>query len=186
MRRRALILARRKGAVAGAATMLVLAVSIATATGSFAAAPRARTASAPACATSGLVVWLNTNGNGAAGSIYYTLEFTNLSGHSCTLSGYPGVSAVNLSGHQIGAPASRDTGTTPHTLTLGTGLNGTASSTLRIVESGNFPASSCGPVNAAGLRVYPPNQRASRVIPFPFGACSHTADGVLSVRAVTR
>src|SRR5690349_5898638 len=39
----------------------------------------------PACATSGLDIWLNTQGNGAAGTIYYDLEFTNLSGSTCTL-----------------------------------------------------------------------------------------------------
>jgi hypothetical protein len=35
----------------------------------------------------------------------YYLEFTNLSGHACTLAGYPGVSAVGLSGGQLGSPA---------------------------------------------------------------------------------
>jgi len=48
---------------------------------------------------------MDTQGDGAAGSVYYTLQFTNLSGHACTLRGYPGVSAVSLSGHQLGAPA---------------------------------------------------------------------------------
>ncbi|MDQ6778933.1 MAG: DUF4232 domain-containing protein, partial [Actinomycetota bacterium] len=55
-------------------------------------------ASTPKCATSGLVVWLNTQGNGAAGSIFYALELTNLSGQTCTLNGYAGVSAVDLAG----------------------------------------------------------------------------------------
>ncbi|MDA8038898.1 MAG: hypothetical protein M0Z69_07000, partial [Actinomycetota bacterium] len=35
-------------------------------------------ASAPKCATSGVVIWIDTQGNGAAGSIYYNLELTNL------------------------------------------------------------------------------------------------------------
>jgi hypothetical protein len=43
------------------------------------------TASA-SCATSGLAVWLNVPpGNDYAGGAYYYLEFTNLSGHACTL-----------------------------------------------------------------------------------------------------
>lgn len=185
MRMTGLIVGRRGRAGAGVAVLAAVGLSVATASGSLAASPHARTASAPACATSGLVVWLNTNGNGAAGSIYYTLEFTNLSGHACTLSGYPGVSAVDLSGHRIGAAAKRDTANTPHTVTLGTGPNASAATaTLRIVENLNFPSSTCGPVTAAGLRVYPPNQRASKIVPFPFGACSKSADGVLSVRAV--
>ena len=177
---------RRRGrTVAGLVAISAVGMSVAGAAGAFAASPHARAAAVPACTTSKLVVWLDTNGNGAAGSVFYTLEFTNLSGHPCTLAGYPGVSAVDLSGHQIGAAARRDSGTTPHTVTLGTGPNGRAAlATLRIVQSLNFPRSSCGPVTAAGLRVYPPNQRGSKLVPFPFGACSHSADNVLSSRAV--
>src|SRR5690348_3849939 len=67
----------------------------------------ARTA-APACITSRLVVWLNTNGDGAAGSVYYHLQFTNLATRACSLRGYPGVSGVGLSGRQIGSPAARN------------------------------------------------------------------------------
>ena len=167
-----------RAALVGCA-LVAAAVSVASAAG---ASPRARATSAPACRTAGLVVWLDTQGNGAAGSIYYTLEFTNLSGHSCTLRGYPGVSAVNLAGGQVGVAARRDPAYAPHTVTIAARASATA--TLRIVEAGNFPPSTCGPVTAAGVRVYPPNQTASRVVPFPFAACSHHADGVLSVRAV--
>ena len=43
----------------------------------------ASTASAtPMCATSKLVVWLDTRGSAAAGTSYYRLQFTNLSGHA--------------------------------------------------------------------------------------------------------
>jgi hypothetical protein len=149
-----------------------------------AAAPtRARGASAkPKCATSGLVIWLNTTGNGAAGSIYYDLNLTNLSGHACTLSGYPGVSAVNLAGRQLGAGASRDSAQKPRLVTLAPG--GGATVVLRIVEAGNFPSSSCREVTAAGLRVYPPGQASSKLVPFPFQACSRAGARVLSVRAV--
>jgi hypothetical protein len=139
-------------------------------------------ASTPKCATSGLVVWLDTQGNGAAGSIFYTLEFTNLSGHTCTLSGYPGVSAVDLAGHQLGGAASRDTARTPHLVTLTSGASATAM--LRIVEAGNFPSSSCHEATAAGLRVFPPNLTTSKVVPFPFPACSLAGPVYLSVRAV--
>ncbi|HEY3729011.1 MAG TPA: DUF4232 domain-containing protein [Solirubrobacteraceae bacterium] len=132
----------------------------------------------PACQTRGLVVWLDTNGNGTAGSIFYTLNFTNQSGHKCTLRGYPGVSAINLKGGRVGKPASRDNATKVKTITLRN--NATATSVLRIVDNGAI--SNCGRVNAAGLRVFPPNQRASKTVPFPFGACSRTS--VLSVRAI--
>jgi hypothetical protein len=132
----------------------------------------------PSCQTGGLVIWLNTNGNGTAGSIFYTLNFTNLSGHRCTLRGYPGVSAINLRGRRIGNPASRDNRTRVRTITLRN--NGTATTVLRIVDNGAI--SNCGTVNAAGLRIFPPNQGASKTVPFPFGACSRTS--VLSVQAI--
>jgi Domain of unknown function (DUF4232) len=139
--------------------------------------------STPACTTSGLVVWLGTNGNGTAGTIFYNLRFTNLSGHTCHLRGFPGVSAVNLGGHQLGSPAGRISTTAAKTVNIANGH--TASASLGIVEAGNFPSSKCAPATAAGLRIYPPNQTASKVIPFPFRACSHTGPIFLKVKVVT-
>ena len=123
-------------------------------------------------------MWLDTQGNGTAGSIFYTLNFTNLSGGRCTLRGYPGVSAVNLRGQQIGGAASRDTSRRVKTISIRNG--GTATTSLRIVDNGAI--ANCGMVTAAGLRVFPPNGHSAKTIPFPFGACRHSS--VLSVRAV--
>lgn len=135
------------------------------------------------CATSELVVWLDTRGDAAAGSTYFGLKFTNLSGHACTLVGYPGVSAVDLAGHQLGSAASRNP-SQAHAVSLARGA--TATAVLRIVVAGNFPTSTCHRVTAAGLRVYPPNQTASKVVPFPFDACSRGGPVYLSVAAVTK
>jgi Domain of unknown function (DUF4232) len=145
-------------------------------------------ASTPECATSGLVVWMDTAGQAYAGGVSYTLNFTNLSGHACTLYGYPGVWAVTLSGSPIGA--STTGGTIPQTtVTLADGA--TATSTLQITDPANFgtacflPGQTPAPgrpgklPTAAGLRVEPPNPRsfASKVIPFPFKACYSTSAG---------
>jgi hypothetical protein len=138
---------------------------------------------APKCTTSGLVVWIDTQGNGAAGSVYYKLKFTNLSGHACTLFGYPGVSAVDLRGRPLGKSAGRDA-SPKHLIRLGKGT--TANALLRIVEVRNFPAARCHRVSAAGLRVYPPNQTGARLVPFPFQACSRRGPVYLSVRPVSR
>jgi hypothetical protein len=142
----------------------------------------ARAATAGPCSSSGLVIWLDTSSNGAAGSLFFNLKFTNLSGHTCTLRGYPGVSAIDLSGHRIGSPAGKDNGFATRTVTLRNGH--TATSELRIVENGDFPPSICGPVTAAGLRVFAPNTTRSKTIPFPFGACSKPGSSVLTVRVV--
>jgi hypothetical protein len=158
--------------------LLVLATAAAAAGALTAASSEAVAAGPPACQTGGLVTWLDTNGNGTLGSIFYTLNFTNLSGRRCTLRGYPGVSAVNLRGQQIGRPATRDTTRRVRTISIRNG--GTATTSLRIVDNGAID--NCGMVTAAGLRVFPPNGHTSRTIPFPFGACRRTS--VLSVRAV--
>ena len=168
-------------ALACATTLASLAALVAATTSP---AHAAKAASAHRCSTSGLVLWLNTAGNGAAGSIYYNLYLTNLSGRPCTLKGYPRVSAVNLAGHQIGAPAARETDKQPALVTLGRGV--TATAVLRIVQAGNFPAARCGAVTAAGLRVFPPGQSTSKVVPFPFQACSRAGTSVLAVRTVVR
>ncbi len=120
-----------------------------------------------ACATAGLVVWAYADhGGGYAGGYAYTIGFTNLSGHACTLRGYPGVSAVSLAGQQLGSPAGRGS-RTPATVTLASGA--TATARLDIGDAGAL----CQPVTAAGLRVYPPGQRAAKIVPIPFGACPH-------------
>lgn len=148
------------------------------------AAPNATTASASPCQTPGLVIWLDTQGNGAAGSIYYKLRFTNLSAHACTLNGFPFINGVSLTGGLLGKRAGFDHSSAPHTVTINKGH--TATATLRIVEAGNFPASSCKPTTAAGLRVFPPNQQRSKTVPFPFAACSASNGPVyLSVSPVT-
>jgi len=141
------------------------------------------TASAPRCSTYDLVIYLDVPvGNGYAGGSAYYIQFTNLSGHACTLRGYPGVSAVSLSGRQIGSPAGRGSpGTT--TVTLANGA--TAHAQLLVADVANFgsrcatglPARPGRPEtfpSAAGFRVYPPDQTASKVIPYPFAACGHT------------
>lgn len=157
------------------------------------AASHHATASVPACATSGLVVWLNVPpGNDYAGGAYYYLEFSNQSGHACTLRGYPGVSAVSLNGSQLGSPAGWGAPATT-TVTLANGA--TASSKLQVADTGNF-GTSCfvrpprpgvpGILpTAAGLRVYPPNQTASKVVPYPLQACAHSGPVYINASPVT-
>jgi hypothetical protein len=136
-----------------------------------------------ACATSGLVVWLNSEAGGAAaGSTYFKLEFTNLSGRACTLRGYPGVSAVDLRGVQLGSAAGRNPTHPPRTLTLQPGAS--AAALLRIADANNYPAATCHRTTAAGLRVYPPNQTRAKTVPFPFLACSRSGPTYLAVAPV--
>ncbi len=149
----------------------------------FASASVPAVAAAPGCTTSGLDIWFNNEGGGGtAGSIYYKLEFTNLSGHACSLRGFPGVSATELRGRKLGRAASRDTTQPSRPVPLAAGA--TAEATLRIVDADNFPTASCHPATAAGLRVFPPGQTTSRLVPFPFQTCSQTGPAVLAIGAL--
>jgi hypothetical protein len=174
-----------RAAVAGAAALasgVMLAAGPAAAATGVSATTATGSAATPGCATAGLVIWLDTEGNGAAGSSFYALQFTNLSGHACTLGGYPGVSGVNLTGQQVGRAASRNP-SRRGTVKLAKG--GTATAILRIVDAGNFPTATCHQVTAAGLRVYPPNRTTAKLVPFPFAACSAAGPAYLSVEALT-
>jgi len=136
-------------------------------------ASRGRSASVPACPAAPLVAWIDTHGNGAAGTIFFKLQFTNLSGHRCTVRGYPGVSAANPSGHAIGPGAARS-GTPVRTVRLNNGATATAD--LGIVEAGNFSPRFCRPATAAGLRVFAPGATLAKFVPFPFAACTRHAN----------
>jgi hypothetical protein len=143
------------------------------------------TTTAARCTPGRLVVWLqNPQGGAAAGSTYHRLAFTNISGRACSLLGYPGVSGVDLAGRQLGSAASRDNARAPRLVTLANGA--TATALLRIVDAFNYSRSACRPVTAAALRVYAPGARRSKIVPFPFAACSRAGPLYLSVRTVQK
>jgi len=111
------------------------------------------------------------------------IDFVNISGVTCTLYGYPGVSFVTTGtgGGQIG-PAAAESATTPRQLVpLAPGA--TANALLRIVEAGNYPVSKCRPVTAHWLQVYPPNQTTPTYLAFTSRTCS-TPIKILSVSVV--
>ena len=135
----------------------------------------------PACATPALAVRLGPD-NGAAGSIYYPIEFTNASSAACTLYGYPGVSFVTASGAQAGAAAAEDP-TYPRALvTLAPGT--TAHAELRVTNAANYPAAACQPVTVHRLRVYPPGETRPVDLALKATACASTSVQILSVQTV--
>lgn len=145
-------------------------------------------AGSTACATSALKVAVDTaKSSGAAGSIYYPLDFTNISGSPCTLFGYPGVSFVTgPSGTLLGRAATRNPVVPAATVTLAPGT--VAHATLQVAEAGNYDPAQCHPVTAHWLRVYPPDQTAALYAHFTTQACSarlpHSIGSQLSISAV--
>jgi uncharacterized protein DUF4232 len=170
--------------IAGVAVASAVALAPAVAAASAGSPGRTEAAaSTPLCQTPGLVIWLDTKGNGTAGTTFYKLHFTNLSGRACTLNGFPFLFAVNLAGRQVGRRAVFRK-PAPHLITLANGK--TATAVLGIVDTGVFTPSACRPVTAAGLRVFPPNQTRSKLVPFPFSACSRRhGPASLTIGAVT-
>jgi hypothetical protein len=127
-------------------------------------------AGTPACATSALQVKLGSS-DGYAGGVYVTIDFTNTSGSTCTLFGYPGVSLVTGPPYkQIGLAAKRSTSTPKKLVTLAAGA--TANAQLQIVDALNFPSASCAPTKATALKIYPPNQTEPVYLPNTSSGCS--------------
>lgn len=129
-----------------------------------------------ACPTSALHLSIGT-GNGAAGSVYYPIVFTNTSGTPCTLFGFPGVSFVTgIGGSQIGHAATRNSDAPRQTVTLAPG--GVAHATLQVVQALNFPPAKCQLTTAHWLKVYPPNQTEPVYLNFTARACAGRAKGI--------
>ena len=124
----------------------------------------------PACPTSSLQVKQGVS-QGYAGGVYEVIDFTNTSGSTCTLFGYPGVSLVKGPPYtQIGLAAKRSTTTPKKLVTLAPGA--TANALLQIVDALNYPSASCGPTKATALKIYPPNQTEPVYLPNTSSGCA--------------
>jgi len=133
-------------------------------------APAARPTLIPVCTAGNLAVWVNYGAlSGAAGTWYYPLEFTNTSNHTCRTWGWPGVSATNANGHQLGDAAQRNHLYAPHWVNIGAGATAHALLAYGAVE---VQTSGCKPVNASLIKVYAPNQRTADDGFFSFPVCT--------------
>ena len=122
---------------------------------------------------------------GAAGSAYYPLNFTNTSGSTCEMYGYPGVSfaaAPTGAGQQIGVAARRQAGFAKTLVRLAPGQS--AHAWLKVAVAANYPAANCQPVTARWLRIYPPGETTAGYAGHAFSACSSTSTAQLTVLPV--
>jgi Protein of unknown function (DUF4232) len=138
-------------------------------------------AGTPACSTSGLKIVPGLS-EGAAGSIYQVIDFTNISGQTCTIFGYPGVAlAAGTPVTQVGAAATRSTAAAAALVTLAPGATGNA--LLRITQALNYDPSKCHPVATSYLQIYPPNQTTPVYLAYNSTGCK-TSVPLLSVGVV--
>jgi hypothetical protein len=182
------------GSAISAPTASPTASATATSTASAAATPRpTTTASAVAsarpsgplpCAVSSLRVGSKApRGGASAGSSYLLLTFRNASSSTCTMNGHPGVSFVGRgNGTQLGSPAVRSGGLRSVELPPGR----TTTALVQIANAADYDAATCEPTTSNGLRVYPPDSRASVFVRFRTQACQATGLQIpqLSISAV--
>lgn len=150
-----------------------------TPTATVSASPTSSPTAAPTgCVTSQLKAAVVDKG-GAAGSTYFTVKLTNVGQQACTVEGYGGLSLVDGAGKQVGAPARRDgSAGKPQAVTLAP--NASAGARVQLVEAANYDAAKCGFTTVVGLRVYPPDQTQSVVVPFYGDGCTHASVKLMS------
>ncbi|WP_312775941.1 DUF4232 domain-containing protein [Corynebacterium variabile] len=113
------------------------------------------------CHTSDLDVSVG-DPDGAAGSVYRQLIFTNSSDSDCSISGYPGVSLVAGGDTQVGAAADReDTPGEAPVITLSPG--DAASADLKLSNPGVY-GDQCTATPADALKIYPPDEKDSTTV----------------------
>ena len=146
------------------------------------AAPASPAAGPQPCQTSGLRLTVGPL-NGAAGTVYWPLDFTSTSGSACTLYGYPGVAFVKAPhGAQIGAPASRR-GPAPTQITLQPGATAHATLAVSNVTVGNDCMGHQTQVH--WVQVYPPGQYTALYGPLNMLGCADKSLVVMYVTTVT-
>lgn len=104
---------------------------------------------------------------GAAGSVYWPIRFTNTSTTSCALRGYPGVSALDTAHRQIG-PAATHSGRPSATVVLAP-----AHTVSAVIRTTNGPIGGPCLRTSTYLRVYPPASYRAVLVPASWTICSH-------------
>jgi hypothetical protein len=166
----------RRTAATAAAVLAVGAGSVALGASSASAVPTG----IGRCTAGNLAVWVNADSaDGTAGTTYFNLEYTNISGVTCYLNGFPGVSATNGNGKQIGLAAAHDNSIPAKTIDIAPGM--TAHSALGYHDILVDP--SCKPQTASYLKVFAPNTVTARHAFVTLSLCT-TGQANLSVQRV--
>jgi hypothetical protein len=121
--------------------------------------------------------------NGAAGTIFYPLDFTNVSGSACTMFGYPGAAFVSApGGGLIGAPARRRPPAATAQVTVGPGATAHATLAVSDVLIGN----NCQHrVPVKWVQVYPPGQYSPLFAQLARTGCADRSLVTMGVTVVT-
>lgn len=161
---------------------IIAAVAIA-GTGAPVGAASAANAQVPECISADLRAGYHDLG-AAAGNHYGQIRLTNVSGHSCVVKGYGGLSYVGHGdGTRVGAPADRESVRRPRVV-LAPGER--VAARIDEVQALNYPQARCHPTHVDGFRVYVPDSRVSQYVVHPTTGCARSAVHLISQRPYRR
>ncbi|MBN6035400.1 DUF4232 domain-containing protein [Amycolatopsis sp. 195334CR] len=136
------------------------------------------------CKVADLTITLG-GGDAAAGTVYRQLEFINAGKRTCTIQGFPGVSyAAGSDEHQVGPAAFRE-GSKGEAIELAPGEK--ASADVGFVQVRNYDPGTCQPTEVTGIKVYPPQETAYKIVPFEGTGCAgeQIPGNQLTVKTIT-
>jgi hypothetical protein len=140
--------------------------------------------SAPACTTAQLALRIG-GGLVSGGTDIYFIYFTNASGKTCALRGYPVVSAVtgpDNTAQQVGDGAQPVATPPATTQVLQPGAK--AQATLRFAHTGNFTAPQCHHVNVLYLSIFPPGQDTAAYAGIDEQTCDQTTLPTMTITTI--
>jgi hypothetical protein len=175
----AFLLAACGSAGTGAAPTKTITVTTTPSSPTSAAPPSSGTSQ---CTTADLRLTVGAS-DGAAGTIYYPLDFSNASSAACTMYGYPGVAFVSSQGgSQVGAAAGRSS-TALALVTLAPGATAHATLAVSDVLIGNNCLGHQVQVN--WVQVYPPDQYSALFAPLSRQGCADQSLVTMQVNTVS-
>jgi len=127
------------------------------------------------CTAAHTRVWYGEPADDATGHAYFQLQLSNIGHTTCSFFGFPGVSALNSHGNQVGRAATHY----GHRIAVTLKPGGTAHMVLVVVDASIVCSH---PVKATDLRVFPPGQFHSQNVPLATLACA--GKSVLQVDSV--
>jgi hypothetical protein len=116
------------------------------------------------CKASSTRVWFGEPADDATGHAFFQLQLSNIGHTTCSFFGFPGVSALNGHGNQVGRPATHY----GHRIAVTLKPRGTVHMVLVVVDASLVCSH---PVKATDLRVFPPGQFHSQNVPLATLAC---------------
>jgi hypothetical protein len=139
----------------------------------FAVSPASGATSATSqCSTPDLTAQLKA-GSPGAGQRYATIVLTNISGRTCSVSGYGGMGLLGAPGQGVPTDLRRNASPAPGTVTLAPGASARSLLHWTVVAASNENPSVCEPTAVTAV-VTPPNQTTSFLRSWTFGmVCQH-------------